>query len=209
MGHHDVRPAARRARGWLRPRPESLSNLTYNSAMQVDHLCLWRAWLSPAPPVPHCCVLAASAPLSPFPELRRAPAAGKLIYTLYGQRVESAFVRNWGTGLGLHQVTTFQDPVQASLQARAARPAACLRRPGPRRRARPLDSLHSVVFSVQAFVTLLALDLVVTSPAVWFEDHLDFLSVQSTLLHEAGGAGRTWWRRMRTHITFYGNSRSA
>ena len=45
-------------------------------------------------------------------------------------------------------------------------------------------------------------------------DHMDFLSVQSTLLAHRGGremiGGRSvsWWDRMRTHVVYYGNSRA-
>ena len=53
-----------------------------------------------------------------FPALRHAPSclapplpaphpltplAGKLIYSLYGQKTEAAFIKNWGVGLGIEQ----------------------------------------------------------------------------------------------------------
>ena len=48
------------------------------------------------------------------------------------------------------------------------------------------------------------LDLVLIGPARWFEDHVDFLSVQSTLL---GADKVSRWTRLKTHIIFYGNAR--
>ena len=39
------------------------------------------------------------------------------------------------------------------------------------------------------------LDLIITGPARWFEEHIDFLSVQGTLLKQ-GGMATNWWERM-------------
>ena len=41
-------------------------------------------------------------------------------------------------------------------------------------------------------------------PSRWFEQHVDFLSVQSTLC--AGGA-TTFRQRMATHIEFFANNK--
>ena len=43
--------------------------------------------------------------------------AGKLIYTLYGQKTEDAFVKNWGVGLAIEQAQSFQDLVSSAAQA--------------------------------------------------------------------------------------------
>ena len=55
----------------------------------------------------------------------------------------------------------------------------------------------------------MVLDLVLTGPARWFEEHVDFLSVQGTLLTAGadGKGGASWYKRMQAHLTFYGNSR--
>ena len=60
----------------------------------------------------------------------------------------------------------------------------------------------------KALLILIVLDLVITGPSRWFEEHIDFLSVQGTLL-KAGGGRTSWWERMQVHMQFYGNSRGA
>ena len=115
--------------------------------------------------------------LSDRPSLQKP---GKLIYNLYGQKTEEAFVNNWGVGLAIEQAQSFQDLVNDA---------------------------------GKAFLILLVLDMVLTGPARWFEEHVDFLSVQGTLLAGRIGpdgraiGGATWGDRMRAHLTFYGNSR--
>ena len=90
------------------------------------------------------------------------PLAGKLIYNLYGQKTEEAFVKNWGIGLAMEQAQSFSDLVNDA---------------------------------GKALLILVVLDLVITGPARWFEEHIDFLSVQGTLLQQ-GGKGTSWLDRM-------------
>ena len=99
---------------------------------------------------------------------------GKLIYNLYGQKTEEAFVKNWGVGLAIEQAQSFQELVRDGFKA---------------------------------VLVLVVLDLIITGPGRWFEEHVDFLSVQGTLL-KAGGAPSTWGQRMYAHLKYYGNSRS-
>ena len=48
---------------------------------------------------------------------RRLLRAGKLIYTLYGQKTEEVFVKTWGIGLAIENATEFQDLVSNAFQA--------------------------------------------------------------------------------------------
>ena len=73
-----------------------------------------------------------------------------------------------------------------------------LRAPAPR-----LQFKTIVMNSWKALLILLALDMVVTGPARWFELHVDFLSVQATLIGEA----TTFRGRMGTHFTYYANNK--
>jgi hypothetical protein len=96
---------------------------------------------------------------------------GKLIYSLYGDKTEKAFVQTWGIGLAIENATGFVD---------IAKEAA------------------------KGFVVLLLLDMLIKGPARWMEEHIDFMSVQSTMY---GSKGMLWWKRMKTHIEFYANNR--
>ena len=53
----------------------------------------------------------ASRCLDACPYTRSSIQPGKLIYNLYGQKTEEAFVKNWGVGLALEQAQSFQDLV--------------------------------------------------------------------------------------------------
>ena len=46
---------------------------------------------------------------------------------------------------------------------------------------------------------------VITGPAKWFEQHIDFLSVQATMFGDA----TTFKGRMATHISFYANNKKS
>ena len=63
-----------------------------------------RSQIRPSPLVGH----------TPPPLLSDRPSLqnpGKLIYNLYGQKTEEAFVNNWGVGLAIEQAQSFQDLV--------------------------------------------------------------------------------------------------
>ena len=65
-----------------------------------------------APPAPPPRV-SSKGPLIPLPCCLEESLyhTGKLIYNLYGQKTEEAFVKNWGVGLAIEQAQSFQDLV--------------------------------------------------------------------------------------------------
>ena len=71
-----------------------------------------------APPAPPPRV-SSKGPLIPLPCCLEESLyhTGKLIYNLYGQKTEEAFVKNWGVGLAIEQAQSFQDLVSSAAQA--------------------------------------------------------------------------------------------
>ena len=58
--------------------------------------------------------------------------------------------------------------------------------------------------SGRLFLTLLFMQLLLVSPGRWWEQHLDALSVQGTLLQQGA---TTFRQRMGTHLTFFASNR--
>ena len=141
-------------------------------------------------------------------------ALGKLIYSLYGSKTESSFVKSWGIGLAMENVTSFQEIVTESwktfltlllLEIFIVGPGRWIEQHGATPllpTEAPVLLLIVVCWLAPAASLALVVPFAVLSYGVTCA--VDFLSVQSTLY----GKGTTWHERARAYVLHYASNRA-
>ena len=136
---------------------------------------------------------------------------GLLIVKLLGEGALNSFTKTWGIGLGIDNATSFQARTHAS------QPPPPPPSPPPWAAATdayqdqaegdwdgaftsqaPWTHLQEAANeALKAAVIALLLEPFLIPPGAWFDQHLDFCSVQSTMFV---GVPMTWYQRMSRHL---------
>ena len=121
---------------------------------------------------------------------------GMLIYRQLGPDAQNEFAKTWGVGYGLNNVRTASIPRCAAPGTDALAAARLLQ-------ASEWQDVAITAFKAALLIVVLnALRL--TKNQSWFEEHIDFVSMQALLFN---GAARGWWQqthalvRMRARLT--------